>query len=348
MSSTSAAPTSTLPPTAAATNPRSVTFVSERTGWVLVGCATCPSRLLQTRDGGMTWSMLPAEIPAPASPETAGPPQSVRFADLQNGWIFGPDLLVTHDGGARWSRPALPGLGPDDNVAALETSAGRVHVVVYPSDFSSARILSSPVDHDAWQASSTTIPIGAGPVPGTQIVLHGTAGWIVQVDRTVVGGAILRGGQWAPWTPPCSDTYGSASLAASDTSHVVAVCDEGIWGGGPPMGVHLYTSDNAGATFRRTAEPIPSGGVEVATPVAGTVFVEQMDGSSPALAMSTDGGRHWQPVYHAPDNSALTELGFTSSRQGVAIQTELHDVAGSLLQTTDSGHTWRTVKLVSG
>ena len=342
------APTTSVPPAPAPEDlqgPRSVTFVSERTGWILEerACSTppCSAVVLSTRNGGETWSRLPTEIPPAATPGTTSSSRRIRFADLHNGWIFGPDLLETHDGGAHWSPAALPGGEPAD-IAALETSAGRVHAVGSQANGIGAVIFTSPVDRDDWHVSPTTLDLGAGPIPVPQIILHRDAGWIVLVNRAVMGGAILRNGNWRPWTPPCADTSGPARLAASSSNDVVAVCDEGTYGG-PPPGTHLYISKNGGATFSRQSVAIGHSvgfAGAIATPSAGTVFMVMVDETTSTLAETTDGGRRWQTVYRAAPNTSLSEFGFTSARQGVVIQTTNPSGFNQLWRTTDGGRTW--------
>lgn len=81
-----------------------------------------------------------------------------------------------------------------------------VHAAVI--DSSGVHILTSPAGTDAWQASGTVVPEGAGPVPRAQIVVQAGTGWLIEVDRTVVGGARLVDGSWVPWQPPCEDAGG--------------------------------------------------------------------------------------------------------------------------------------------
>lgn len=45
----------------------------------------------------------------------------VRFADLLDGWVFGPALFATHDGARTWQQVTLGG-----SVVALETSGDYV------------------------------------------------------------------------------------------------------------------------------------------------------------------------------------------------------------------------------
>ena len=341
----------------------SATFASPDLGWALGSgpCATgsCAA-ILRTSDGGRTWE----SIPAPGTPISQGPVQpgstpgvsGLRFADPLDGWAFGPDLWATHDGGATWHRVTVQGMASAP-VVALEASAGSVHAVFYQTTTQVAvRIATSPVGRDAWTLSPTQVPIGAGPVPQTQLVLSGASGWVLQVDRTVVGGARLVNGAWIAWTPPCATVMGPAVLAASSATELVAACDGGIWGTPPSagqQGEHLYASHDGGATFAQTGTAVPlNGAAAVASPAAGSVLVAGTTAQAAAVAGSFDGGQTWQTVLQSgqPGGQAavFTYLGFTTSTQGVALTesgagTGNGQNVGTLYMTRDGGRTWSAV-----
>lgn len=259
--------------------------------------------------------------------------RAVRFADLQNGWVFQPDLWATHDGGAHWSRPLLDRVPVDAFVMALETSAGVVHAAVQGDGLD---IESSPVGRDSWQRSPTTLEVGAGPVPYTVLVLHGDAGWFVEVDRTVIAGARLSGGRWSTWQPPCLTANGPLALAASTQNDLVAVCDEGVWGPPMPEATRAYLSHDGGASFQLSPVKVPGFAPVIAS--ASPQWAEV------GAAETFDGGRTWAPVL--PAAAAMpTEIGFTSATQGVLIAND-HQVdspGGGMLMTFDGGHVWGPV-----
>lgn len=340
----SASPAETMAPAAVlGLAPASVTFVSADVGWVLGtgACAGGPcAAIARTGDGGRTWSPAPAPLTAVAE----GPGQAtsgvsgLRFADTNNGWAFGPDLWATHDGGTTWARVTIPGVPADAPVFALETAGGIVHAAVL--DGGDFRVASSPVGSDGWSVSPVRVPVGAGPVPVVQLVLSGAAGWLVENDRTVVGGARLANGSWVAWTPPCADVVGPAFLAASSPTELAAACDVGLWSN--PTGDHLYLSHDGGSTFSRsgTAAPLTTAAMAaMASPSA--VVVGGSDGTGSVLAATTDAGRTWKVVARLPAGQ-IADLGFTTATQGVVI---VGGVGGSasLLMTRDGGQTWHAV-----
>lgn len=322
--------------------PVSVTFVSLVAGWVL-GTAPCASppctSLVRTNDAGKTWVGIPAPRVALDGNQPGGV-RRVRFADADNGWAFGPELWATHDGGSHWSKTTLPGVAPDAPISDLQAANGTVHAAVL--DAGRVSIESSAVASEAWKKSPTTVELGAGPVPQAQIVLQGSTGWLLEVNRTVISGARLSGGQWVPWAPPCADVGGPAHLAASTPSDIVAICDEGIWAGGP-RAERAYLSADAGATFRQTAVPLPIACcvAVAATARPGTVVsAGSMEDGTAVLLATFDQGATWAPAYRGPGRQSWGDLGFTSAAQGVAITRTSDGQSGTLLMTFDGGHTW--------
>ncbi len=326
-------------------SPESVTFVSLTSGWVL-GTAPCASppctSVVRTSDGGKTWVGIPA-------PRTSGV-HEIRFADLNDGWAYGNELWVTHDGGAHWTQLHLDAVAPGSTVLDLEAASGQVYAAV-PSTDGTVRIETSPVGSDRWTGASSGVPVGAGPVPAAQIVLHGKSGWLLENDRTVVGGARLIQGRWVPWQPPCATVEGPVFLAASSASNLVAVCQEGLWGGSSQPIERAYVSSDGGTTFPPTRSPLPAN--QQGTPAVGAtsrqVIVVGTSSSSPTgagtavLIASFDGGATWSTVFQSLQISEWADVGFTSPTQGVAIGSGSNSLPGALLMTVDGGHTWNAV-----
>ena len=321
----------------------SVTFVSTQDGWVL-GTAPCGSgsclAIARTQDGGASWSSV---TPPPTSYSGAGGSgiSAIRFADTQDGWAYGGQLWATHDAGTTWSQISLPGLSAGSGTPAiqeLEASGGYVQAVYFGS--SGFLIATSPVGTDSWLVSATTLAFGGGPVPVAQLVLQGSSGWIVENDRVVVRGARLQSGSWAAWTPPCATVEGPATLAASSPQDLIAVCDDGLWGGvGGSNAERAYVSSNGGASFTQLLTALPSAcqGAALASPSSSVAAT----GCGGTIEGTFNGGSTWTGVYSA--GGAISYLGFTTSSQGVAIQTAGSSSLGSLLMTTDGGHSWAPV-----
>ena len=344
---TSASTVPSGPPVPASFAPVSVTFVSLREGWVLgtAPCAPSPcTPVAHTTDGGKSWALV-ASVPSPVSEDGAesGGVRTIRFANGRDGWAYGPELWATHDGGAHWQRVGRDPLTPTTVVFDLEAAAGTVHAAVFDtSRGSDIRIVSSPVGADGWRASPTTVPLGAGPVPDAQIVLQGRAGWMLEVDRTVVGGAQLDRGAWGPWQPPCSDAGGDVTLDASSPTDVVAVCNEGVWNDHPKM-TRLYVSNDGGRTFHVAGRPLPMAVSAVATSAPDVVVAGGSDTNGSTLDASFDRGATWRAVERHDLGGGWADLGVPSPRQGVAVELGDSGRPDRLVMTFDGGHTWRVV-----
>jgi hypothetical protein len=194
------------------------------------------------------------------------------------------------------------------------------------------------VSQDSWAPAPAAPSFGAGPVPSSQIVLFGSSGWIVNVNRTVVGGARFDPTTgWTAWAPPCADAHGPGYLAATSTRDLYAICNEGVWGspaaGTAPNSQWLYRSTDGGTSFSAVG-PVQGGdGGGVMAAAAGTATIEQAGTSG--IVATFDGGRSWEKVSAA---AGITYLGFTTATQGVAMS--LGNSYSGLLMTHDGGHTW--------
>ena len=343
-------PSATLQPGAVLPgfSPLSTTWVSLSMGWVL-GHAQCPSgdclALLRSVDAGRSWSAVTGPPALPSLALAPGGVHNIRFADQSNGWAFDPELWATHDGGSTWRRQdlALPGAF---RVDALEASAGSVHATVTRFDSFRTTVYQSLIATDAWRPTSVSMSAGAGPVPRAQIVASQGAAWVVQVNRTVTGGARFSNGEWQDWRPPCADSGGSAYLAAASATYLAARCNEGVWSNGPPRTL-LYISTDAGSTFRPSGVALPaSAGGGFDSPRPGMVVSGAYGADGHATLLQTlDGGANWSTVYGSADRTAVLYVGFTSADQGVAILTG--ESGSTLLMTFDGGRHWSPVSFAS-
>jgi hypothetical protein len=339
-----------LPPVPTGFSPASVTFVLPTKGWLLGGACgqpTCPTvSLVTTDDRGKTWYAVGAPPVGFGDPDQGGD-RSVRFATEHDGYVFGGELWSTHDGATSWQQVTLPGADDSSNVAALETSAGTTYAVFTTSD--GFRIASSPAVNDDWRLDPLVIPYGGGPVPSIQLVLHGTAGWLLENDRVVIAGARLAGdGLWHDQTT-FTDAGGPALLAASSEMDVAAVISEGIWGGPSTPVTRFARSTDAGQQFRVGGPgvadvPIPPGSAAaLASPRPTAAVVAGADSSGvPILVATFDDGQTWSTVFTGSGAGSWTDLGFTTLDQGVVVLGH-DDGTADLLMTSDGGHSWAAV-----
>jgi len=223
--------------------PESVTFVSPDVGMV-IGLSTCGDakclRLARTVDAGHTWTWMTAVGPSTLSLDDGW---KLRFADAQNGWISGPLLFATHDGGRTWTQIALPGLGSRTaSVGALEVADGRVFAEVAEGTdqdtYGPVVLFSTEVSKDSW-AAVQNVATGSAGYPGEISVAQGTI-WamlhpgVVSQDHGVEVHSLLYhstdGVTWHDSLLPCPlETV--ASVAAATSARVFIVCSGGVAAG---------------------------------------------------------------------------------------------------------------------
>jgi hypothetical protein len=360
-------------------SPRSVTFVSVATGWVL-GTAPCVSAaaclvLRETTDGGRSWFSrpLPASLVAAADRKVGGVPAelveapgvglSVRFADLRDGWIYGavptrqagiaPTLWSTHDGGLVWRKQPLGGLGRQGSIFDVEAAAGTVHLMESNST-AGVTVKSSPVAADNWHVSNTVRlgnPAGGAEQSGA-FVLQRSGGWLVEGnDRGTTGSAQLdRKHRWVSWTPPCAAVGHSFAIPAASTARdLVAVCVMGGFASplsrAAPRGATLgsswlYVSNDGGTTFHARAELGRSARV-----FFGGVLASPAPGVILIGHVAENGQQDLIASFDKGAHWTVVHrgqplfLGFTSPTQGVGIIRSSGSTT-TMIMTFDGGHHW--------
>jgi photosystem II stability/assembly factor-like uncharacterized protein len=326
----------------------SASFASAATGWALeqgTNCGdVCDFQVVQTTNGGRTW--------APVGDAGRLPTYStrIRFADRSRGFVFDAEnyraapLLETDDGGEHWKKLRTP----FRSISDLAISRGIVYVVGVPAatttNFPGFRIWSSPVNDLHWTVDPLAIPVGAGPVPEQRLVLAGDGGWMINSDRGIVSGARLSAasGRWSAWNPPCRDVNGSAVLAASTNTDLVAVCSPGF--ATSSTKTYIEFSHDAGTTFDRHL--VPGGRFGAGGPVSPDASTAVI-GQNISLRRTTDGGATWQVVKHDVSliqqrdtlvSQAMVDFGFTTKTQGFIVYDN-----GLMLMTHDAGASWKQV-----
>jgi photosystem II stability/assembly factor-like uncharacterized protein len=357
---------STVPAAAATELARSsllgVSWVSAAAGWALAAqpCAvgTC-ARLARTTDGGRHWRLLPnppAAVQDDFIPCTARACVSqVSFASAAVGYLWGPSLLVTTDGGRTWR--AQPG----PLTETLTTVAGRVYRVAYTSDGCPGPCLPSLEEarpgSAAWRTiirrlaepdRSDSAQIAAWG-PDLLVALFGSLAGPVSAHATVYR-STDDGARWQQAADPCSGR-GIRPPDQEEDLMAVAAAAGGFFAGlclphGGPTGDGLViTSADAGAAWRPVAtEPRGQRLSLLAAASPGTIAVATgpLGGGgvyTSWLEVTTDGGRHW--VTAATDTSGFAAdgipawLGFQTARAGHWIG----DPHG-IWTTTDGGRRW--------
>jgi hypothetical protein len=338
-------------PVPAGFEPTSVTFVGNGNGGVVgavIGqagnnkCATeyCTS-LAQTPDYGSHWYGLAAPVTGP--PQGDNGISQVRFANLKDGWAFGPDLWETTSGGWPWKQESTGGM----RVTDLETADGRAFAVFaacmgtdadYAQSCNTFALYTSTAGSASWSPadvpsafrnittsapSSATIAIG-GSTPTVYVLTP--SGELL--SSPVTGGSFTEAGQ-APCQPGPAQADGAPSLAhLSAYPTLQLACDNGstttIW--------HSAT----GATWSRAGVLNAAGSVTSLTSAPGGSLVAAATGG---LYYSSDGGKQWRAAsVTAAPAGGFSYVGMTNATQGVALPADAS--LGEIFVTTDGGQTW--------
>jgi photosystem II stability/assembly factor-like uncharacterized protein len=330
-------------------SPISASFISASTGWLLArppcaahGCTVL--RLRKTTDGGRRWFAVPVPPAlawaAPGSPADAV--SEVLFANASDGWLYGPGLWVTHDGGANWHRVRIDGRAVFSLAAGLGrviAAPGRAHSGGVPGRF---RVYTSPVGRDGWRPVPGGAVAGAGDAPAS-VVVSGHRGYVVDT-RPDLGKPILLAGpadgsaSWQALRNPCRGAW-SAPLAAARGGWLVLGC--GTEPGAGNQVKPVYLSHNQGRTWHRLTDP-PTGGYlgQASITTAGTIFAS---GGRSNVYISWNGGRTWRTSRSLFRADIADGLGATavSRTQDYVLQASLY--AKQIWFSYDDGHTWQPV-----
>jgi hypothetical protein len=353
--------------------PASVTFVSLTTGAVIGQAGTpghCgpPNRadctsLAGTSDYGTSWYGVSA--PVTGAPDGSHGVGQLRFLDGRNGWAFGPELWVTHDGGADWSREQTYGM----RVTDLETAGDRAFAIFasctgtgasYAAGCSSFSLYSSPAGSDRWRLVPVSVSPGgpmlpaAGPPSSASLVLSGGTGYLLTPSGELLSGP-LTGAAWTVASAPVVSRHVSClpgapgpsgqptgTLLAASGNELALVCTSAASPAGDTEAKLLVESKDGGAHWNAIAA-LPSAGIatSLAIQARGNLVVLATD---VGIYRSTNGGGSWQLTQPSPSGAATGEAGFsyvgmTSPARGVALPADagLHKV----FITTDGGSSWR-------
>jgi len=321
-------------PVPAGFKPASFTFISASEGWVLGTTATCAhapcTSVLRTTNGGRSWVGIPAPKEQLATDFSAGLIR-LRFADSLDGFAYGAQLWVTHNGGSSWHRVRqVPG-----DIGDLEASAGVVYAASNRGN--KVAIYASPADADSWHRVAG-LPLVPGYALLGTITLHGSAAWIVLGGRLY---STQTGSGWVRDSFQCPKDYGIASIGAYSSPRITLLCS-----GFPALGStskELYVSADGGTNFTKVGA-VPSGGDGglLAEPTPQHLFIATASGAT-WLYVSTDGGKRWHDgLGFADGGEGWSDFGFTTARQGAAI--EGTPAEGSRMWLTrNAGKTWMRV-----
>jgi hypothetical protein len=328
--------------------PTSVTFVGTGSGTVVgavIGqagppCATsyCTS-LAGTSNYGASWYGVSA--PVAPGPDGGSGVSQLRFANLRDGWAFGPGLYETSGGGWPWTQEDTYG----QRVLDVEAAAGHALAIFgtctgtgadYAANCTSFTLYSSAAGSTTWtpvQVPAAFAPINASTAPS--LVIAGNTGYLVAPSGAVITGPVTGG----PWTlagqAPCKPAglpSGGFLLAASPVQ-LLLTCASPPASSSQPV---LFTSPN-GLAWQQVG-PVQAAGTP--TSLASAASGEVVLATTAGIAVSADAGKTWRSASIAGSTPAggFAYVGMTNAEQGVAVPAD--SSLGELFVTQDGGLTW--------
>lgn len=208
-------------------SPADFSFIGANFGWALgsdCGSAPCTAKVARTTNGGRTWHALPGLGGIKTNEDDGNSVRAIRFGNQNDGWIFGPTLHATHNGGQSWKQ-----IPTDGDVVALEQTKGMTWLVVSSCQAGGCKL-------SLWTAPSSSDKfVLRSVIPGTdanektyQLVRAGSSyGWLSgwgngdsEILRTTDAGKT-----WQEIANPCK-TQGNyrQRLSRYDTHRLWLVC----------------------------------------------------------------------------------------------------------------------------
>ena len=342
--------------------PSSVTFVGIHTGWV-IGQASSPGHcatqyctsVARTDDAGQTWAGVPA--PLTGAPDGATGVSQIRFLNLNDGWAFGPELFVTHDGGQHWMPVDTHGL----RVTSLETVGDRVFALfasctvgwtAYAVPCTRFTLYSSAASGSDWApvgAATTGLTDGRAD-EAASLVLTGRRGYLLAPGGALYAGPVDGSAAWQrAGSLPSSCAVGpgqldgqpaGALLGAVNARQLVLACASASGTGSGVQQKLIYSSPDGGVSWQQAARA-PDAGVafSLAASPAGTMVL----GTDRGIDLLPAGGSGWQTAALAGGGGGPADgfgyVGMTTSDQGIALPAD--PSAGAVWFTFDGGQSWR-------
>lgn len=345
--SASAQPASGNPPPPKVFEVNSASFVSAETGFALGArhCSRLPCKALleATTNGGKTWTSAHApavQLVPPFSSSPSSAVDTVRFASATDGWLFGPSLWSTTDGGKHWSRGSIRGA-----VISLAASDGVVFAVAEPANggLNSARLYESQVGTTKW----TRVP---GVSPQNALTVFGHSAWAgIAPDLWT---STDSGKHWTKLRFNCpSDAITATAVAAASTKNVAIACSNQSFPLPGSSVKKVFVSSNGGRTFHQVGGQLPEAGNvgSLAMPPGQPrqITLTATSGAS-YLYRSADGGKTWQTTTYFDGGLGFRDLAFVSATTGYFVHFGSIPVLAysmGLMKTVNAGAHWKKVTI---
>ena len=354
-----------------------IAFFSPEQGYGLFerrssGDSKCTWLVAKTTDGGTQFSELGVveAWPCAGSPDAS----SLAFDNHGDGFVYGPKLFVTHNGGVTWMPQTQPGVVTA--VSALGYSVWMIEGVC-PAGAPALggpncplRLFESPDGGRIWEPSPSSVPgatVSTGaltlePAQGQSWLLRTNqwAGYVVSDPTPAFNGSADSVPLWhtsddgLSWTAeniPCGVDALSAAVSLAPDGTLTAVC-----AGQPSAGAQLKSTstsiDNghswsvyspcAGSISSQCVSASPLNFGYLGTIDAVTAETAFLVGGRSSLLVTRDGGKGWQPVMPliGGTDSGTDQVIFFDEQHGVVLGTDSGSEEPAIWTTRDAGYQW--------
>lgn len=359
----------------------SITWLSSDLGWVL-GSARCItttspdsapqtnktcSYVIGTTNGGKTWSLIGSVDATIATIGQSGEEgvTEIRFATREVGFVFGPELLRTTNGGRSWTSLPIPGGGKQ--VSNLVANSHRVYAVVSQCRWASSGP-SAQQSYTFWRTAKLTgrvwtrISLNMAPAKGmynsgADVALYGETVYVLRStennEGTIVENkfyASTDGLHFSVRPDPCdtAELFSLIQAVPTSATDVALLCE-----GEASMGLSsksVFRSTNTGKTDHSAG-----------TPPADGDYAELAVSSSGNLAVSADFGASWIYINdtHKTTWSTAAELGdgglgwndivYVTNKEAWIVRAPADDIyrlaPAQIFVTNDGGGHWTVATL---
>ena len=273
--------------------PVDFSFLGHSVGWALgQHCPdTCKPIMARTTDSGRSWHESPAPKGATISGDEPNAIRHVRFGNLKNGWVFGPELHATHDGGKTWTKLNLAG-----EVYTLEEAKSTTWAIARDCSGGDCGFFLwvAPQDSDNFTLRRKLPYLGNGTL---KLVRHeGSTAWLATngPSKPRLWRTTNAGYDWTEVTDPCA-SFGDGSdqfLSRVDANRVWMLCAYDSGAGSQSKAV--FHSTDGGRHWGSRSDLSRSG--QATDFVALSASTALLSTSRGGLQRTTNGGITWNVV----------------------------------------------------
>lgn len=353
----------------------SIQMIDAQTGWA-TGRSSDSAALLQTHDGGKSWTDISARLLRSKEPVLASDASSAvsfRLLDAKHGWAAFAEnigdleatlLYSTEDGGHSWQKNSFKTkIGGIGSIQFTDSTHGFILV---ESDAAMGKSMKATY-HTAdggrtWQATSETSwdadTKGALPQRGlgaSMVFRNASSGWVAGSPRGDQDAYFFRtkngGKTWRPqrFDQPPGFTKGYAEFHTPwffGDKKADGVLSASFTQHDPERGeVEFYASQDGGEHWQRMGTA-PTENSKISSD--NQVFLDAKHGwlatDDGQFFSTADGAATWRKIeskLRLGDKESISQVEFINPTQGWLVKSILGgDYDYELLQTTDAGQTW--------